>query len=124
MIETLTPPPQVNLGIVPLLCACDHPNLVRVCGFIRHSRTNHTFLVSQFVEGKSLAERLVSAEGRRGRWGGGCMSLNFHSFFCRLWTSTIFMSLFRKIQGPNTVPVLELHLLLDLRLKQCIVCRS
>ena len=71
MVETLTPPPQVNLEIVPLLCACDHPNLVRVCGFIRHSSTNRTFLVSQFVEGTSLAALLVSADERRGRWGGG-----------------------------------------------------
>ena len=95
MVETLTPPPQVNLEIVPLLCACDHHNLVRVCGFIRHSSTNQTFLVSQFVEGTSLAALLVSADERRGRCGGGggggekcggevwgevCMSLNFHSF--------------------------------------------
>lgn len=97
MINTLTPPPQVNLGIVPLLCACDHPNLVRVCGFIRHSPTNRTFLVSQFVEGTSLAKLLVSAEERE-VWGvgrEGCMGLNFHTF-CKLWISAIFVFPFCK----------------------------
>ena len=57
--------PQVNLGDVPLLCACDHPNLVRVRGFIRHGPTQRVFLVSQFVEGRSLAALLVSAKGGR-----------------------------------------------------------
>lgn len=91
--------PQVNLEVVPLLCACDHPNLVRVCGFIRHGPTQHAFLVSQFVEGKSLAARLVSAEeGGEGRCVCACMCMGYCVVF-RVCLSS---------PGPSLSPLLSL----------------
>ena len=67
--------PQVNLEVVPLLCACDHPNLARVHGYIIEKATKHLLLVSQFVEGQSLATLLVSGVWVRvggGGWGVMC----------------------------------------------------